>query len=51
MIPTAFLTVSVDKISQFFFCFYLIQNTADSMAINVPDTIMQPQISEEVGCG
>jgi hypothetical protein len=51
MIPTAFLTVSVDKIWQFYFCFYLIQNAAHSMAINVSDTIMQPQISDEVGCG
>ena len=51
MIPTAFLTVSVDKILLLVFCCNLIQMSPDSMAINALDTIMQPQISKEVGCG
>lgn len=51
MIPTAFLTVSVDKIQRIFFCLNLMQNSAYSMVITVSATIMQPQINEEVGCG
>jgi hypothetical protein len=51
MIPTAFLTVSVDNIIGVVFCTKRKEKLSDLLLIKTLNTIIRLQISDEVGCG